>query len=73
MSDAAILSAPARRRGASGEAITAWALGLPAVLAYLVLLLLPTLAAILLAFTDYELGAPAFAWIGLGIAAPTQM
>ncbi|MFC4167907.1 carbohydrate ABC transporter permease [Teichococcus aestuarii] len=65
MSEAVLSAAPARREGATGEALTAWALGLPAVLAYLVLLLLPTLAAILLAFTDYELGAPAFAWIGL--------
>ncbi|MBI0433011.1 sugar ABC transporter permease [Roseomonas sp. KE0001] len=41
-------------------------LSLPAVLAYWVLLLLPTLAAVALAFTDYELGMDGFAWIGLG-------
>jgi multiple sugar transport system permease protein len=41
-------------------------LTLPASIAYLVMLLLPTLAAIVLAFTDYELGAPSIAWIGLG-------
>ncbi|MCQ4160479.1 sugar ABC transporter permease [Roseomonas sp. GC11] len=40
-------------------------LTLPAILAYVVLLLLPTLAAMALAFTDYELGAGGFAWIGL--------
>ena len=38
----------------------------PAALAYLLLLLLPTLAALLLAFTDYELGAPEVGWVGLG-------
>lgn len=54
------------RPGARGEALAGWMLCLPAALSYLVLLLLPTLAAVLLAFTDYELGAPALAWIGLG-------
>lgn len=38
----------------------------PAALAYLLLLLLPTLATLLLAFTDYELGAAEIAWVGLG-------
>jgi multiple sugar transport system permease protein len=41
-------------------------LTLPAGIAYVLLLLLPTLAAIVLAFTDYELGATSLAWIGLG-------
>lgn len=51
---------------ASAEALAGWAMTLPAALAYLLLLLLPTLAALLLAFTDYELGAPEIAWVGLG-------
>lgn len=49
-----------------GEGWAGWMLCLPAVLSYLLLLLLPTLAAVLLAFTDYELGAPGLSWIGLG-------
>ena len=53
-------------RHARGEAITAWLLSLPAILSYLLLLLLPTLAAVALAFTDYELGADSVRWIGLG-------
>ncbi len=38
---------------------------LPAAVAYLMMILLPTLAVLLLAFTDYEFGAPGFRWIGL--------
>lgn len=38
---------------------------LPAGIAFMAMLLLPTLAAVLLAFTDYELGGPPPAWIGL--------
>ncbi|WP_235035256.1 carbohydrate ABC transporter permease [Roseomonas sp. 18066] len=52
-------------RHARSEAITAWALSLPAILSYLLLLLLPTLAAVALAFTDYELGNDSIRWIGL--------
>jgi multiple sugar transport system permease protein len=47
------------------EALAGWAMTLPAALAFLAMLLLPTLATILLAFTDYELGAGIPAWIGL--------
>ena len=50
----------------AAEALAGWAMLLPAALAYLLMLLLPTLAAVLLAFTDYELGAWPPAWIGLG-------
>lgn len=60
------MALPRPRLGAGGEALAGLMLCLPATLAYLLLLLLPTLAAVLLAFTDYELGAPALAWIGLG-------
>ena len=47
-----------------GEAVGAWLLTLPAALSFAVLLLLPTLAAIAMAFTDYELGLLPV-WIGL--------
>jgi multiple sugar transport system permease protein len=47
-----------------GEAIGAWLLTLPAMLAFGILLLLPTLAAVAMAFTDYELGLIPI-WIGL--------
>jgi multiple sugar transport system permease protein len=62
----ALALALARRRGNVGEALAGLMLTLPAAIAFLLLLLLPTLAAIVLAFTDYELGAPSLAWIGLG-------
>ncbi len=65
MSDALAI-APIRRRAPVGEALAGLMLTLPAAIAFLLLLLLPTLAAIVLAFTDYELGAPSLAWIGLG-------
>jgi len=64
LSEAAAL--PAARRVPIGEALAGLLLTLPAALAYLLMLLLPTAAAILLAFTDYELGNPDWAWIGLG-------
>jgi multiple sugar transport system permease protein len=47
-----------------GEAATAWLLSAPAIIAYLLMLLLPTVATVALAFSDYELGATTFAWIG---------
>lgn len=49
----------------AGETLAALMLTLPAGIAYLLMLLLPTMAAIALAFTDYELGMPALTWIGL--------
>jgi len=52
-------------RGRLGEALAAWLLTLPAGLAFLLLLLAPTLAAIALAFSDYELGNWPPHWIGL--------
>ena len=51
-------------RGRRGEALAAWLLTLPAGLAFLLLLLAPTLAAIALAFSDYELGNWPPHWIG---------
>lgn len=64
MPDAAL--AERYTRAPVGEALAGLLLTLPAALAYLLMLLLPTIATILLAFTDYELGLPGFAWIGLG-------
>jgi multiple sugar transport system permease protein len=54
-----------QRSQLAGEAIAGMLMTLPAGIAYLLLLLLPTLATVLLAFSDYELGAPALGWIGL--------
>jgi multiple sugar transport system permease protein len=48
------------------EAATAWLLTLPAALSFALLLLLPTLAAVAMAFSDFELGAWPPAWIGFG-------
>ncbi|HZF77231.1 MAG TPA: sugar ABC transporter permease [Acetobacteraceae bacterium] len=59
--------APARGRSVHlAEVLAGWAMVLPAGLAYLLMLLLPTLAAVALAFTDYELGLWPPAWVGLG-------
>lgn len=65
MSEAAAL-ATARPRRPVGDALAGAMLTVPAGIAYVLLLLLPTLAAIVLAFTDYELGATTLSWIGLG-------
>lgn len=64
MSEAVAL--PGRRAAPVGEALAGLLLTAPATIAYALMLLLPTLAAVALAFTDYELGMPGFAWIGLG-------
>lgn len=53
-------------RAPVGEALAGLLLTVPAGLAYLLMLLLPTAATIMLAFTDYELGLPGWNWIGLG-------
>jgi multiple sugar transport system permease protein len=60
-----IASAPTRKRVAAGEALAAWFLSAPAIIAYMAMLLLPTLAVVLLAFTDFELGRRSFDWVGL--------
>jgi multiple sugar transport system permease protein len=60
-------SAPAlRRRAFASDAWAAWMMAAPAGAAYLLMILLPTLAVLLLAFTDYEFGARSFRWIGFG-------
>lgn len=68
MSDAALsvrtaeVGRGARRLG--GENLTAWLLLAPAVAAYLAMILVPTAALLVLAFTDYELGAPSLRFVG---------
>ena len=67
MSSAALsgaTAAPAPRLS-TGEALAGWMLTAPATIAFAAMLLLPTLASIALAFTDYELGATGLNWIGL--------
>ena len=44
---------------------TAWLLSAPAVLLMAAMLFGPMLAVLALAFTDYQLGAPAFSWVGI--------
>lgn len=64
MSGAAVSGARAASRQGHGEALGAWLLTLPAAISFALLLLLPTLAAIAMAFTEYELGLVPV-WIGL--------
>lgn len=68
MSDAAlsVRSAEAGRgaRSFGGESLTAWLLLAPAAAAYLAMILVPTAALLVLAFTDYELGAPSLRFVG---------
>jgi len=59
----AVLGRPIARAPV-GEALAGLLLSLPAGLAFLLMLALPTFATILLAFTDYELGMPGWNWIG---------
>ncbi len=59
---------PTPRRILKGEAFVGLMLTLPAGVAYFLMLLLPTAATILLAFTDYELGA--IDWGGLAPIKP---
>ncbi|KAF0121386.1 MAG: multiple sugar transport system permease protein, partial [Xanthobacteraceae bacterium] len=70
MSDVALnpgmsLAAAAGERPHRGEALAAWLLTLPAIVAFVLMLLIPTLAVVVIAFTDYELGAPALRYVGL--------
>jgi multiple sugar transport system permease protein len=58
--------ASTHRRVQAGNGLAAWLMLAPATLAYALMILLPTLAVLLLAFTDYEFGAPGFRWIGFG-------
>jgi multiple sugar transport system permease protein len=47
-----------------GEALAAWLLTGPAIIAFVLMLLVPTLAVVAIAFTDYELGATALRFVG---------
>jgi multiple sugar transport system permease protein len=69
MSDVAlparVASATATERPGRGEAVAAWLLTLPAMMAFVLMLGLPTLAVVAIAFTDYELGAQSLRYVGL--------
>jgi len=60
----ALARGAARGRRISAEAPIAWLLLLPAVVSYVLMVLLPLLGVLALAFTDYEFGARGFRWIG---------
>jgi multiple sugar transport system permease protein len=58
---------PVRRSGqARAEAMAAYLLSAPAILCLLAILLLPTLATVVLSFTDWQFGASSLRWIGFG-------
>lgn len=70
MSDVALgpafpVAAPVEDRIERGESLAAWLLTAPAIIAFVLMLLIPTLAVVVIAFTDYELGAPALRYVGL--------
>jgi multiple sugar transport system permease protein len=58
-------SAKRRLQRRTGQSPIAYALAAPALSLMLLMLLGPLAAVIALSFTDYQLGAPAFSWIGL--------
>ncbi len=71
MSDAAstvsmrsISQARSHRAPLSRDVVAAWLLTFPAILAYVLMVLLPLLGVLALAFTDYEFGASSFRWVG---------
>lgn len=59
-----IAARPRRSRQARAEAIAACILSAPAIVCLFGILLLPTLATVVLSFTDWQFGAPTFNWIG---------
>jgi multiple sugar transport system permease protein len=70
MADAALrigaaVEAPRARRGIFPEGASALLLTFPAAAAYVLMILLPLVGVLALAFTDYEFGATTFRWIGL--------
>ena len=70
MSDVALGPAfPVAARGEDrierGESLAAWLLTAPAIAAFVLMLLIPTLVVVVIAFTDYELGAPTLRYVGL--------
>lgn len=68
MADAnfAPMLAGAHRARALGATLSGWGLALPATILMLAMILIPTLVAMLLAVTDYQLGARSIQYIGLG-------
>jgi multiple sugar transport system permease protein len=71
MADAALVDPSARAkqrapaRAAASGTVVAWLLSAPAIIAYVLMLLVPALAMLTLAFTDFEFGARTFRWVGL--------
>jgi multiple sugar transport system permease protein len=66
--DTAVVTTPAARavpRKRDQRALSAYGLVAPAFTLMLIMLLGPLASVIALSFTDYQLGAPAFSWIGL--------
>lgn len=57
-------SVPRGRSLAASDALVAWLLALPAILAYVLMILLPLVTVLALAFTNYEFGAATFDIIG---------
>jgi multiple sugar transport system permease protein len=57
-----------RRRSSQGraEALAAYWLSVPAIVCLLGILILPTLATVVLSFTDWQFGAKTLRWIGFG-------
>ena len=61
------LERPVRRSGqARAEALAAYLLSAPAIFCLLGILILPTLATVVLSFTDWQFGASTLRWIGFG-------
>lgn len=56
----------ARHPGALAETLAAWSLAMPALILLFLFLLGPSAAAVVLSLTDWQFGAAAFNWIGLG-------
>jgi len=64
MADAVLTMSPVETAGRR-EARTAWLLASPAILLMLLFIVLPTIAVIVLGFTDFELGYGSFRFVGL--------
>jgi multiple sugar transport system permease protein len=65
MSTLALPAAPRRRASVSDAAVMPWLLFAPALTLMALMLIGPTIAVTLLAFTDYQLGAADLNWIGI--------
>ncbi len=65
MSTLALPAARVRRASVTHAAVVPWLLFAPALTLMALMLIGPTIAVTLLAFTDYQLGAPGLNWIGI--------